>query len=999
MRRTTVSSRFRTRKAGDSRALLALGLLAMAGLSGMLAGCGAGSEFLPSNLPGTGGGGTFLITTATLEDGVINRSYSKNIDTTGGTPPVTLCGVVAGALPPGMSVTPATTRCVLSGTPGASGTFNFTVRADDASLPASRNDTQGFTLVIRQEYSITGLGPDPLPNGVEDTAYNFNFMVTTNTTVGLTDVGQAGELGNGPLTNCTITGLPAGMTSSMSNLAGGSCQVTLGGAPNIGLTANNLPQLFTLTLSVTDTPITASNTPARTISQTNIDLTIHGPLAFSLITADPGSTTGCTLPPPSGGTFVDAAAGGNAPAAVTGRRYGNPSNATRCDLVFVARGGRPPYSWMTTTPAPTPIACAQSGANNIAFRCNSGGNGVSGATATLAAQVSDTGNAATASLTGNTDDQGHSGHVIGVNNEMAIDNQFLLNGVVGQPYSVTLRCDSGTGACGGTGNPGNAQALYTWSEVGGPANAQIAVSGTNVPQPGNGLYSGTPTTPDSTVNPAIQVTDDGNDTTPPCATAGTCPTFNGSAAVFARLLLVDASNRVVHFYDTGAPTLPFPTPIEVALDPGSEAVRGAFTPNGTFVVVVDEAEDQADIIDNRTQAVDPGGPFTLAGLPRGVVIGPATSPLANPDSWVAYVALSGTAIDVIDLDPTATGGTGVGTVTHITTTNPVDDVAITPTFAGPQTRLYYLDSAGQQVCVINAQPGTAGFQQEIDLVAGGGLDCIDISSGQTPQHIEITPNGLQALVTTTDGGGAPMGSAPIVRIDTDPASGTRDTVQPSTLIDLGTVDCFVPSDLRSTPNSAEVWVLCAPDGMSSGDRVARVNATTTATIGTIDLSGVSGGNPTNDIAFNISGSLAVVSIPANNNIVPITTSGPTVGTPVDTNPGMGVSLMDPEGLDHIRDPQLNTLIDVGFTSLSTAQRGKPFKAAVAVQGGAQPYTWSAEGLGAAGTACEGLSLEPTTGLISGMPVNAGACSFTVEVTDSTPGAKQSRKATATIAVK
>ncbi len=992
MRRTIVFPRFRTRKAGDGRGLLALGLLAISGLSGMLAGCGASSEFLPSNLPGTGGGGTFLITTTTLEDGVVNRSYSKNIDTTGGTPPVTTCGVVAGALPPGMSVTTATTRCVLAGTPGASGTFNFTLRADDASLPASRNDTQDFTLVIRQEYSITGLAPDPLPNGVEDNAYNFAFTVTTNTTVGVTDIGQTAERGNGPLTACGVTGLPAGMTSTVSNLTSGSCQVTLGGAPNLGLTSNSLPQLFTLTLAVTDTPITGSNTPARTISQANIDLTIHGPLAFSLITADPASTTSCTLPP-GGGTFNDATAGGNAPAAVTGRRYGNPSNATRCDLLFTARGGRPPYSWTTTSPAPSPIACAQSGAN---FRCN--GAAVTGATApNFAVRVNDTGNAATAALTQNTDDLGHSVHAIAVNNEIVINNQFLPNGVVGQPYSVTLRCDSGTGACGGTGNPGNAQALYTWSEVGGPANAQIAVSGTNVAQPGNGLYSGTPTTPDSTVNPAIQVTDDGNDTTAPCATAGTCPTLTGSAAVFARLLLVDASNNRVHFYDSNDFTV---APVQLNLDAGSEAVRGAFTPNGTFVVVVDEAEDQADIIDNRTQAVDPGGPFLLAGLPRGVVIGPATSPLANPDSWVAYVALSGTGIDVIDLDPTATGGTGVGTVTHITTTNPVDDVAITPTFAGPQTRLYYLDTAGQQVCVINAQPGTAGFQQEIDLVAGGGLDCIDISSGQTPQHIEITPNGLQALVTTTDGGGAPMGSAPIVRIDTDPASGTRDTVQPSTLIDLGTIDCFVPSDLRSTPNSGEVWVLCAPDGMSSGDRVARVNATTTATIGTIDLSGVSGGNPTNDIAFNISGSLAVVSIPAINNIVPITTSGPTVGTPVDTNPGMGVSLMDPEGLDHIRDPQMNVLIDVGFTSLSTAQRGKQYKATVPAQGGAQPYTWRAtEELGAVGTACEGLSLEATTGLISGTPANAGTCAFTVEVTDSTPGSKQSRTVTVTIKVK
>ena len=132
MRRTTVSEPFRMEEAG--RARLALALLAVAGLSGVLAGCGAGSEFLPSNLPGTGGGGAFIITTTTLEDGVVNRSYSKNIDTVGGIPPVTSCTIVAGALPGGMNVGPSGAQCVLFGTPGAAGTFNFTLRAEGLNV-------------------------------------------------------------------------------------------------------------------------------------------------------------------------------------------------------------------------------------------------------------------------------------------------------------------------------------------------------------------------------------------------------------------------------------------------------------------------------------------------------------------------------------------------------------------------------------------------------------------------------------------------------------------------------------------------------------------------------------------------------------------------------------------------------------------------------------------------------------------------------------------------
>ncbi|MGH9777686.1 MAG: hypothetical protein ACRD5I_04675, partial [Candidatus Acidiferrales bacterium] len=861
--------------AGASQAV-ALALLAVAVLSAASSGCGTGSEALPSNLPPPAGGGALIITTTTMEDGVVNRSYSKTLDTTGGTPPLGNCSFSAGTPPPGLLLVPSGRTCIAQGTPTMAGTFNFTVRALDIG---SVSDTQDYTLVIRNEFTITGPAPDPLPAGVEDAAYNFMFTVTTNTVVGPNDVGQAAENGNGPLTQCGLTGLPAGMNAATSNITANSCQITISGTPNIGAT---MPSLSQLTLTVTDSGIPATSTPPGIVMQLNIDLTIHAPLAFDLVTD------------PAGGSFSDAASGGNAPAAVTGRRYGAPSR----DLLFRALGGRPPFTWMVTSLAPTPIACAQEGAGNVFLRCNSGGANVTGATATLAVQVSDAGNAALGTLTTATDNQGHAGHVIAVHNEIAIDNQFLTNGVRGQAYSVTLTCDNNTGLCGGTGNLANAQALYTWSETGGPAHANIAVSGTNVPQPGDGLYSGTPAAGaanQTNLMPTITVTDNGNDTTPNCQTAGTCPTFTPTYHIFAPTAIVDAAEARVQFYttDTGAPV--FSSAVD--LDASSTPVRAAFSPNGTIIVVGDDGEGELSLINLVTGAVTPVDTSGGAGNARGVAIGPKTSPLANPDSWVTYVAnpTGGGAgnVDIIDIEP----GT-LGTVVDSVALTQPNDVALTPTFAGPETRAYVL-LAGSQVCAIDAEPSSPGFGTLIDLTGSIGTPCIDTSgvAGNAQEFIEAA--GSFVFGTRFDSMG---GTGTLYAIDVLPGSPTRDAIVDE--LDLTADGCDFPLDLRANPAGTEVWVACGVNNL-----VTIVDSSDPTNLSVVTTIATGMNTSPQDIAFNIDGSLALVTLALSDEVLPVDPSGPTAGTAVSTTAPMGNAndITFPEGIDHIRDPQLNAL--------------------------------------------------------------------------------------------
>ncbi len=67
----------------------------------------------------------------------------------------------------------------------------------------------------------------------------------------------------------------------------------------------------------------------------------------------------------------------------------------------------------------------------------------------------------------------------------------------------------------------------------------------------------------------------------------------------------------------------------------------------------------------------------------------------------------------------------------------------------------------------------------------------------------------------------------------------------------------------------------------------------------------------------------------------------------------------------------------GTTSLPAATGGEAYTAALAAYGGFTPYTWSVT----AGSLPPGLSLDATTGVISGIPDVTGTYDFTITVTD------------------
>ncbi len=105
-----------------------------------------------------------VITTAPLPPGEVTLAYSQPQTFTGGLAPYAWTVLVSGALPGGLAINPVTG--VISGTPTASGTFNFTVRLTDANLVSS---TRALSMAVAPALAITTAS---LPSGALVFVYN-----------------------------------------------------------------------------------------------------------------------------------------------------------------------------------------------------------------------------------------------------------------------------------------------------------------------------------------------------------------------------------------------------------------------------------------------------------------------------------------------------------------------------------------------------------------------------------------------------------------------------------------------------------------------------------------------------------------------------------------------------------------------------------------------------------------------------------------------------------
>ena len=154
------------------------------------------------------------VSPATLTNGTQNVAYSRTLTASGGTAPYAYA-VTSGAVPAGLTLSGAG---VLSGTPTANGSFNFTVTATDA---LAATGTRTYTLVIAAP--VIAVAPNSLASGRQNVAYS-----RTVTASG----------GTAPYTYAVTAGaLPAGLTLSTGGALTGT--PTVNGSFSVTITATD----------------------------------------------------------------------------------------------------------------------------------------------------------------------------------------------------------------------------------------------------------------------------------------------------------------------------------------------------------------------------------------------------------------------------------------------------------------------------------------------------------------------------------------------------------------------------------------------------------------------------------------------------------------------------------------------------------------------------------------------------------------------------------------
>jgi hypothetical protein len=400
------------------------------------------------------------ISTASLPAGTVGTTYSQNLAATGGTTPYTWT-ISAGTLPVGLSLS---TGGVISGTPTAAATSNFTVQ-----VSCGGTATKALSILVNP--AAPSITTASLPAGTVGAAYS-QTLAATGGTLPRTWTVSAGSL-------------PAGLSLSTGGL--------ISGTPTAAATSNFTVQvsgggIATKALAITVNPaalsVTTASLPAGTVgaaySQT---LTASGgttpftwsvssgslPVGLSLSTA--GAITGTPTGAATSNFTVQVSGGGTAtkalsivvnPAAltITTASLSAGTVGLAYSQTLTATGGTLPFTW-TVTAGTLPAGLSLSTGGLIS------GTPTATATSNFTVQVSGGGTATKAlSITVNS-----------VPVALSVTTASLpagtVNGTTGTVYNQSLAATGGT-------------APYTWTVSAGSLPTGLSLST-------GGVISGTPT--------------------------------------------------------------------------------------------------------------------------------------------------------------------------------------------------------------------------------------------------------------------------------------------------------------------------------------------------------------------------------------------------------------------------------------------------------------------------------------------------------------------------
>jgi hypothetical protein len=230
----------------------------------------SGNKSAEKQLSITVAAGPVSIDTGTLPGGLVGVAYNQSLAASGGAGPGTFTWTVTGgSLPGGLNLSAGG---AITGSPNATGTFNFTVQASSGAF----SNTRALTIVVEQPVSIT---TPSLPSGTAGTAYS-----QTLTAGGGTGAYTWSIASGSPPNGVTLS---SGGVLSGTPAAAGNYTFTVR-ATSTTMSSNTATRQYTLTVqpaAVTGIMLNVGDSPTATVTVNN---TLSIPIAVDMSGRAPG---------------------------------------------------------------------------------------------------------------------------------------------------------------------------------------------------------------------------------------------------------------------------------------------------------------------------------------------------------------------------------------------------------------------------------------------------------------------------------------------------------------------------------------------------------------------------------------------------------------------------------------------------------------------------------------------------------------------------------------
>ena len=924
-------------------------------------------------------------------EGEVGIPYTTSFTAAGGVTPYTF-SIASGTLPPGLSISPATG--VISGTPTAPGTSNFTVQVQDSTNATA---TASGSITVISPLSLLG---GPQPEGVVGVAYSTSLVASGGVT---------------PYSWSIVAGtLPAGLSISPTTGVIGGIPTAMGTSNFTVQVKDSLGAIATAAASITiNSPLSITNSlPNGTVGvaySASINATGGTTPYMCSITAGtlPAglSMSGCTVSgtPTTAGTSTVTVkvTDSSTPAQNVSANETIVISPTQLNLTNTLPNGQVGVAYsanITASGGTTPYSCAITGALPAGLSlsaCTVSGTPTVAGSATVTVKVTDSGNPAQNASQLET--------IVIAPAALAITNT-LPNGQVGVVYSANITASGGTTpytcsitgtlpaglsltGCTVSGTPtasGSSPIVVKVTDSGSPAQ-NASQNETIVIAPAN--LTLTNTLPNGTVGVAYSATIGATGGTTPytCSITGALPaglSLTG-CTVSGTPTAAGTSPITVKVTDSSSPVQNASQPETITIAPAALTITNTL-PNGTVGVVYSASITAADgtppyscsitgtlpaglsltgctVSGTPTAAgsspivvkvTDSGSPAQNASQNETIVIAPAalviTGTLPNGTVGVVYSATITASGGTTPYACSITGALPAGlTLTGCT-------VSGTPTAAGSSPIVVKVTDSGSpaqnasqnETVVINPAPLTITGTLPNGTVGSSYSATITASGGTQPYSCSITgtlPAGLILNGCTISGTPTTAGSTTITVTVTDSGSPQQTASQSETIVinpaPLTLTTSTLPSGTVGVPYSATI-------GASGGTSPYSCIITSGTLPAGLSISGCT-----------VSGT-------------PTTAGSSTVTVKVTDSESPTQSTTGPETI--VINPAALALTN----TLPNGTVGVAYSATIDASGGTTPYSCSIS----SGTLPAGLSLSGCT--VSGTPTTPGTSNITVTVTDS-----------------